>query len=237
MAPARGDPVLRKLLEGEGKTVTPISHAHTGIEVNRLQFLYMRYGWHGGPTEKRAPTGKALARLLAESGFQWAENDAITTGKLDRLLADTRRDIKTALSKAARDGELDITERWVAKALLRPSRYERGRLFAPLQAKKPKARSVPRKPKALFDEGELTKGQLRKLNALRMAVGPGIGERAFAQWLKKASTERAAEGKNITLITEAVEALIKEKKLNIARGGYLLKRGRGRIIVTRAAAE
>ena len=104
-------------------------------------------------------------------------------------------------------------------------------------ARKPKARSVPRKPKALFDEGELTKGQLRKLNALRKAVGPDIGERAFAQWLKKASTERAAEGKNITLITEAVEALIKEKKLNIARGGYLLKRGRGRIIVTRAAAE
>ncbi len=107
-------------------------------------------------------------------------------------------------------------------------------------ARKPKARSVPRKPKApkaLFDEGELTKGQLRKLNALRKAVGPDIGERAFAQWLKKASAERAAEGKNITLITEAVEALLREKKLNITRGGYLLKRGRGRIIVTRAAAE
>ncbi len=105
-------------------------------------------------------------------------------------------------------------------------------------ARKPKARSVPRKPKALFDEGELTKGQLRKLNALRKAVGPDIGKKAFAQWLKKASTERAVpEDTNITLITVAVEALIKEKKLNIARGGYLLKRGRGRIIVTRAAAE
>ncbi len=68
-------------------------------------------------------------------------------------------------------------------------------------------------------------------------MGQKIGERSFAQWLKKASTERAAEGKNITLITEAVEALIKEKKLNIPRGGYLLKRGRGRIIVSRAAAE
>ncbi len=105
-------------------------------------------------------------------------------------------------------------------------------------ARKPKARSVPRKPKALFDEGELTKGQLRKLNALRKSVGQKIGERAFAQWLKKASAEPAApEDKNIMRITEAVETLIKEKKLNIARGGYLLKRGRGRIIVTRAAAE
>ncbi len=104
--------------------------------------------------------------------------------------------------------------------------------------RKPKARSVPRKPKALFDERELTKGKLRKLNVLRKSVGSVIGERAFAQWLKKASAEPAApEDKNITRITEAVEALIKEKKLNIARGGYLLKRGRGRIIVTRAAAE
>ncbi len=108
-------------------------------------------------------------------------------------------------------------------------------------ARKPKARSVPRKPKApkaLFDEGELTKGQLRKLNALRKAVGQKIGERAFTQWLKKASTERVApKDKNITRITEAVEALLREKKLNIARGGYLLKRGRGRVIVTRVAAE
>ncbi len=107
-------------------------------------------------------------------------------------------------------------------------------------ARKPKARSVPRKPKALFDEGELPKGQLRKLNALRKSVGQKIGERAFAQWLKKAAAEpdlSAPEDKNITRITEAVEALLREKKFNIPRGGYLLKRGRGRIIVTKAATE
>ncbi len=104
--------------------------------------------------------------------------------------------------------------------------------------RKPKARSVPRKPKIQLHEQQLTKGHLRKLNALRKSVGQKIGERAFAQWLKKASAEPAApEDKNITRITEAVEALIKEKKFNIPRGGYLLKRGRGRIIVPRAAAE
>ncbi len=96
---------------------------------------------------------------------------------------------------------------------------------------------MARKPKIQFDEQQLTKGQLRKLNALRKSVGQKIGERAFAQWLKKASTERAAEDKNITRITEAVEMLLREKKLNIPLGGYLLKRGRGRIIVTKAAAE
>ena len=34
-----------------------------------------------------------------------------------------------------------------------------------------------------IDESTLTKGQLRKLNALRKSVGQDIGERAFAEWL------------------------------------------------------
>ena len=38
--------------------------------------------------------------------------------------------------------------------------------------------------KSEITEADLTKGQLRKLNALRKSVGPDIGERAFAQWLK-----------------------------------------------------
>ena len=32
-------------------------------------------------------------------------------------------------------------------------------------------------------EGSLTKGQLRKLTALRKSVGDEIGERTFATWL------------------------------------------------------
>ena len=35
-----------------------------------------------------------------------------------------------------------------------------------------------------IDEGALTKGQLRKLNALRKSVGEEVGERAFAAWLE-----------------------------------------------------
>ncbi len=50
-------------------------------------------------------------------------------------------------------------------------------------------------------EKNLTKGQLRKLNALRKSVGPAIGERAFVEWLKKANVgkdERArAQGKQL----------------------------------------
>ena len=84
----------------------------------------------------------------------------------------------------------------------------------------------------------LTKGQIRKLNALRNSVGPDIGEKAFAQWLKKAGVgKEAAVDKNTELIAEAIEAAIKGKKLSIPRGGYLLKRGRGRVLVERAAAD
>ena len=81
----------------------------------------------------------------------------------------------------------------------------------------------------------LTKGQIRKLNALRKSVGPAIGEKAFAEWLENAEAgKEAAVDRNTALIAEAIEAVIKRKKLNIPRGGYLLKRGRGRVLVERA---
>ncbi len=84
-------------------------------------------------------------------------------------------------------------------------------------------------------ETDLTKGQLRKLNALRKSVGPAIGERAFAQWLKGASAGKsAAVDKTSAQIAEAIEAALGRKGLSIPRGGYLIKRGRGRVLVERA---
>ena len=93
-------------------------------------------------------------------------------------------------------------------------------------------------PKSEIIQTALTKGQIRKLNALRKSVGPDIGERAFAQWLKGAEAGKSAPvDKNAVLIAEAVEVAIKSKKLSFPRGGYLLRRGRGRVLVERAAAE
>ncbi len=77
---------------------------------------------------------------------------------------------------------------------------------------------------------DLTKGQIRKLNALRKSVGPDIGEKAFAQWLKKA----AHGDKTSAQIGEAIQAALGSKGLSIPRGGYLIKRGRGRVLVERA---
>lgn len=84
------------------------------------------------------------------------------------------------------------------------------------------------------DENVLTKGQRRKLNALRKSVGDEIGERAFAEWLSSQhSAANPGPDENAMLIAETLWPLVREKTLAIPRGGYLLRRGRGRIIVER----
>ena len=97
---------------------------------------------------------------------------------------------------------------------------------------------MPRKPKALFDEKQLTKGQIRKLNALRKSLGGEIATKAFAEWLQKSAAEqRSPDDKNAQLVADALVPLIRQKKLSIPRGGYLVTRGRGRVVVTRAAGQ
>jgi hypothetical protein len=93
---------------------------------------------------------------------------------------------------------------------------------------------MARAAKAKFDERALKKGELRKLNALRKSLTPGIADKAFAEWLGKygaqggTSDDRTAEA-----VAEALRQLVKTKRLNFPRGGYLVRRGRGRVIVER----
>ena len=97
---------------------------------------------------------------------------------------------------------------------------------------------MPRKPAASFSEKQLTKGQLRKLNALRKSVGERIGNRAFANWLTtQQGAARAAPDKTAEAVARTLESLIKQRKLRIPRGGYLVRRGRGRVIVTRTRTD
>ena len=81
-----------------------------------------------------------------------------------------------------------------------------------------------------LDESTLTKGQLRKLTALRKSVGPDIGERAFTEWLASQGRAEKAD-KNLETIVDALWPLVQQGRLTIRRGGYLVTRGRGRIIV------
>ena len=84
---------------------------------------------------------------------------------------------------------------------------------------------------AQIDESALTKGQLRKLGALRKSVGDEVGERAFAEWLALQGEAGPKPDGNAATIVETLWPMVQEGTLAIPRGGYLIRRGRGRIIV------
>jgi hypothetical protein len=86
---------------------------------------------------------------------------------------------------------------------------------------------------ALLDESLLTKGELRKLVALRKSLGEEIAERAFLEWLRGKATPEAAEDPVAQQIAAALMEQIESGRLMIPRGGYIVRRGRGRVIVER----
>ncbi len=82
----------------------------------------------------------------------------------------------------------------------------------------------------MIDESSLKKGQLRKLNALRKSLGAAIADEAFAKWLDQAG-EAPETDEDAERISDALWSLIQDGKLLIRRGGYIVRRGRGRVIV------
>ena len=90
-----------------------------------------------------------------------------------------------------------------------------------------------------INESNLTKGQIRKLNALRKSIGDALGEEAFRKWLKqqKVVTKEVELDPVAEMIVEALKPLAKKKNVNLGRYGYSVKRARGKgakgIVVTR----
>ena len=84
--------------------------------------------------------------------------------------------------------------------------------------------------KTVIKEKDLTKGELRKLNALRKSIGSDIGEQAFIQWYESKDSGDATIDPNIPVIQDALEKVIDQ--LRFPRGGgYQIRRGRGRVVV------
>ena len=81
------------------------------------------------------------------------------------------------------------------------------------------------------DEKSLTKGELRKLNALRKSIGDELADEAFAKWYEQKDRSKGSpEDPNIQMIETALNPLI--SKVRISRGSaYAVRRGRGRFIV------
>ena len=93
---------------------------------------------------------------------------------------------------------------------------------------------MPRRAKRGLNEGNLSKGQVRKLNALRKSLGDEIANRAFSEWISTQGNGAApSSDRNARTITQALQPLIEEGRLSIPRGGYIVRRGRGRVIVER----
>ena len=80
-----------------------------------------------------------------------------------------------------------------------------------------------------IDLSTLTKGQIRKLNALRKSVGDDIAEDAFAKWMSSQSTP----SKNVSdpvadAIVAALTNLTSDKSFRLGSKGYVVRRAKGK---------
>ena len=88
-----------------------------------------------------------------------------------------------------------------------------------------------------IDEAALTRGQAHKLAALRKSVGDEIADRIFLEWLAPQPAMGAVPDENVILIVDSLWPLVQQGALRIPPGGYLVRRGRGRIIVESAKRQ
>ena len=73
-----------------------------------------------------------------------------------------------------------------------------------------------------IEESTLTKGQLRKLGALRRYVGDELGEDAFGRWMaQQAKVDPAAQK-----IEQALAGFAGDR--NLGNHGYTVRRARGK---------
>ena len=81
-------------------------------------------------------------------------------------------------------------------------------------------------------EKSLSKGQIRKLNALRKSVGVKFGEEAFGKWLKEQAKAKAVPKVQSDPVAEkilnAVKSLQKDKSVKLGNRGYVVKRAKGK---------
>ena len=69
-----------------------------------------------------------------------------------------------------------------------------------------------------IDESTLTKGERRKLNALRKSIGDEIAERAFLEWLSS-QPAAATPDENAELIVDTLWPMVQQGTLAIPRRG------------------
>jgi hypothetical protein len=87
-----------------------------------------------------------------------------------------------------------------------------------------------------YEEKNLSKGHQRKLTALRKSLGDEIADQAFAKWYATQDSKKEAPvDKNIQAMTDLVTPAVLDGSIRLPRGGLLIRRGRGKVIVEGAA--
>ena len=81
-----------------------------------------------------------------------------------------------------------------------------------------------------IDESSLTKGQMRKLNALRKSVGDKLGNEVFAKWLAQqaAATAEPKPDPIAVKIEEALAQYADDRSFRLGNYGYTIRRPRGK---------
>ena len=80
-----------------------------------------------------------------------------------------------------------------------------------------------------IDQSTLTKGQIRKLNALRKSVGNDIADVAFGKWMKTQSKTPKDVGDPVAdALVAALSNLKSDKSFKLGNKGYVVKRARGK---------
>ena len=81
-----------------------------------------------------------------------------------------------------------------------------------------------------IDKTKLTKGQVRKLNALRKSVGDTLAEDVFGKWLAQQAEASSAQKADAVAvkIEEALAGFADDKTFRLGNHGYTIKRARGK---------
>jgi hypothetical protein len=80
-----------------------------------------------------------------------------------------------------------------------------------------------------IDQSILTKGQVRKLNALRKSVGEDIADNAFSKWMKTQSkTPKEVHDPVADAMISALSNLASDKSFKLGTKGYVVKRSKGK---------
>ena len=80
-----------------------------------------------------------------------------------------------------------------------------------------------------IDHSTLTKGQVRKLNALRKSLGDNIADDAFGKWMKSQSkTPKDVRDPVADALVAALSNLTSNKTFRLGTKGYVVKRAKGK---------